>query len=129
MSKKRIIVPLAPGFEEIEAVTIVDVLRRAGLEVVLAALDPGPVRGAHGLTMLPGLASSAVEATTGDQRRGLFLAVKAALHRHRGLLSGSQASAAASHLLGFVGAAPVGLHCSRRSGSPSSVSSAPWSAR
>ncbi|MCB9831708.1 MAG: DJ-1/PfpI family protein [Planctomycetes bacterium] len=53
MSKKRIIVPLAPGFEEIEAVTIVDVLRRAGLEVVLAALDPGPVRGAHGLTMLP----------------------------------------------------------------------------
>ncbi len=45
----RVLVPLAEGFEEIEAVTIIDVLRRAGCEVVVASLLPGPVRGAHGI--------------------------------------------------------------------------------
>jgi 4-methyl-5(b-hydroxyethyl)-thiazole monophosphate biosynthesis len=43
----RVLVPLANGFEEIEAVTIIDVLRRAGLEVVVAGLAPGPARGSH----------------------------------------------------------------------------------
>jgi len=48
---RTILVPLAPGFEEIEAVTIVDVLRRAGLPVVVAGLEAGPCRGAHGMTL------------------------------------------------------------------------------
>jgi 4-methyl-5(b-hydroxyethyl)-thiazole monophosphate biosynthesis len=43
----RVLVPLAPGFEELEAVTIVDVLRRAGVEVVTAALGANPVVGSH----------------------------------------------------------------------------------
>jgi 4-methyl-5(b-hydroxyethyl)-thiazole monophosphate biosynthesis len=43
------LVPLAQGFEEIEAVTIVDVLRRAGVHVTLASLNGHPVTGAHGI--------------------------------------------------------------------------------
>jgi protein deglycase len=42
---------LAPGFEEIEAVTIIDVLRRAGVEVRILGQDAGRVRGAHDVVM------------------------------------------------------------------------------
>jgi 4-methyl-5(b-hydroxyethyl)-thiazole monophosphate biosynthesis len=47
--QELIVVPLAPGFEEIEAVTIIDVLRRAELAVFVAGLEPGPILGAHGI--------------------------------------------------------------------------------
>ncbi len=47
----RVLVPLATGFEEIEAVTMIDILRRAGIDVVVASLDPGPVKGSHGITI------------------------------------------------------------------------------
>ena len=50
---KRVLVPLAPGFEEIEATTIIDVLRRAGAEVVIAGTQAGIIKGAHGLQVTP----------------------------------------------------------------------------
>jgi 4-methyl-5(b-hydroxyethyl)-thiazole monophosphate biosynthesis len=50
---KRVLVPLAEGFEEIEALTIVDILRRAGVEVVTAGLAPGLVTGRSGITLKP----------------------------------------------------------------------------
>jgi protein deglycase len=53
MKKAAVVVPLAAGFEEIEAVTIVDVLRRAGQEVAVAGLKPGPVTGSHGIAVTP----------------------------------------------------------------------------
>lgn len=48
---KKVLVLLAEGFEEIEAVTIVDVLRRAGVGVTLAGLSDGPVKGAHDIVL------------------------------------------------------------------------------
>lgn len=45
----KVILPLAVGFEEIEAVSVVDILRRAGVDVVLAALEDLHVKGAHGI--------------------------------------------------------------------------------
>lgn len=48
----RVLVPIAPGFEEIEAVTIVDILRRAGAEVVAAGTVPGPIEGRSGIRIL-----------------------------------------------------------------------------
>jgi 4-methyl-5(b-hydroxyethyl)-thiazole monophosphate biosynthesis len=44
---------LAPGFEDLEAVTLSDLLRRAGVEVVLAGLQPGLIQGARGLRVQP----------------------------------------------------------------------------
>ncbi|HMS15320.1 MAG TPA: DJ-1/PfpI family protein [Planctomycetota bacterium] len=46
-----VLIPLAPGFEEIEAVTMIDVLRRADIRVVTAALGNLAVGGAHGITV------------------------------------------------------------------------------
>ncbi|MBW7857476.1 MAG: DJ-1/PfpI family protein [Leptonema sp. (in: Bacteria)] len=44
---KRVLVPLAEGFEEIEAITIINILRRAGVEVVTAGLNDGPITAAR----------------------------------------------------------------------------------
>ena len=44
---------LAKGFEEIEASTIVDILRRSDVEVTVAGLTPDLVEGAHGMKFVP----------------------------------------------------------------------------
>jgi len=48
-----VLVPLATGCEEIEAVTVIDLLRRAGIEVVTAGLAAGPVRASRGTVLVP----------------------------------------------------------------------------
>jgi 4-methyl-5(b-hydroxyethyl)-thiazole monophosphate biosynthesis len=47
----RVLCLLVDGFEEIELVTPVDLLRRAGVEVVLAALDDVQVTGRSGIRL------------------------------------------------------------------------------
>ncbi len=45
----KVLIPLATGFEEVEAFTLVDVLRRADLEVFTATLHEKVLEGAHGI--------------------------------------------------------------------------------
>jgi len=49
----KAVVFLAPGFEEIETSTIVDVLRRSNVEVTLAGLEPNSIEGGHGMKFVP----------------------------------------------------------------------------
>lgn len=49
----RALIPLADGFEDVEALTAVDVLRRGGVDVVTASIhDRREVRSSHGVTVI-----------------------------------------------------------------------------
>lgn len=49
----RVLVPLAQGCEELEAITITDLLVRAGVEVTTAGLDEQPVIASRGTRIIP----------------------------------------------------------------------------
>jgi len=48
-----VLVPLAQSCEELEAVTIIDLLRRADIEVTTAGLDAQPVTASRGVVLIP----------------------------------------------------------------------------
>lgn len=49
----NVLVPLAQGCEELEAVTIIDLLRRAGIHVTSAGLNQHPVKASRGVVLIP----------------------------------------------------------------------------
>ena len=48
-----VLVPLAQGCEELEAVTLIDLFRRAGVTVTVAGLEADPVTASRGVVLLP----------------------------------------------------------------------------
>ena len=48
----KVLVPLAEGCEELEAVTVIDLLRRANITVVTAGLEAGPVTASRGVVLM-----------------------------------------------------------------------------
>lgn len=57
---KNVLVLFAEGSEELEAITIVNILRRAGVVVTLAGLTDGPLSGARNIGILPDAALDVV---------------------------------------------------------------------
>jgi len=53
MPVKTVLVLFADGSEELEAVTVVNILRRAGVSVTLAGLNAGALRGSRGTLLVP----------------------------------------------------------------------------
>ena len=66
----RVVVPLADGFEEIEALTVVDILRRAEIDVVTAAVADNPVTSSHGVRVE---ADTTVDAVREDPDVGMVV--------------------------------------------------------
>ena len=62
----RVVVFLADGFEEVEAMAVVDVLRRAEIDVVIAALHEGPVTSARKVKVVPDTVIDKVKAEDFD---------------------------------------------------------------
>lgn len=58
---KQVLVPLAEGVEEIEVVTVIDVLRRAELQVTVAGLRDGVIRASRGVWLAPDTTLDAVQ--------------------------------------------------------------------
>ena len=63
---KKVLVLLAPGFEEIEAVTVIDILRRAGIEATVAGTVEGPIEGSRKVRILPDLSIDKVSGADFD---------------------------------------------------------------
>ena len=105
------LVILADGFEEIEAVTPVDVLRRAGVEVIVAALREGiHVAGRTGITLHADTTLTSVEARTFDAvilPGGPGVKHLRADFRVRGIV---ERHTAAGRWIGAICAAPTVLH-------------------
>jgi 4-methyl-5(b-hydroxyethyl)-thiazole monophosphate biosynthesis len=105
--RKYVLVPLAAGFEEIETMTIVDVLRRAGAEVVLAALEGGPCVGSRGVVVVPDATLDDVAGRTGFDAIVLPGGAGAeALAADTRVIALVTRQAAAGRLLGAICAAP-----------------------
>jgi len=106
---KRIAVHLADGFEEIEAVSIIDVLRRAGLNVVTVSVTGGKeVQGSH---HIPIIADQLFEDINYDEIEMIVLpgGMPGARHlnEHKGLLRQIKAFANEDKPLGAICAAPL----------------------
>lgn len=50
---KRVLVPIAPGFEEIETVAVIDILRRAEIDVITAGTEEGEITGSRKVKIIP----------------------------------------------------------------------------
>jgi len=124
---KRVLVPLAPGFEEIEAVTIIDVLRRAGIEVTVAGTSPSPLQGSRGIRVVADLSLDQVDQADFD-----MIAIPGGsqgvenLKKHPQLLALLGEFTARSKYIGAICAAPsllseAGLLCGKQVTSHPSV--------
>ncbi|CAI2718337.1 DJ-1 family glyoxalase III [Nitrospina watsonii] len=58
---KKVMIAVAPGFEEIETITVVDILRRAGARVDLAGTQLEPIEGSRGVRILADVLLSEVD--------------------------------------------------------------------
>ena len=111
----RVVIPLVEGFEEVEALTMVDILRRAEIDVVTAAVGDSPVTSSHGVRIEadttidavkddPGVEMVALPGGPGTARLGDSPALKELVTRLQGEGKEIAAICAAPSILAAFGA-------------------------
>lgn len=107
----KVLVPLADGCEDIEAVTVVDILRRAGVEVVAAGLTGKPVKCSRGTVIM---ADAALDAVSGEAFDMIVLpgGMPGAEHlkNDRRILDLLKSMAQSGKYVAAICAAPIALH-------------------
>lgn len=107
----KVLIPLAQGCEELEAVTVIDILRRADIQVITAGLEPGPVRASRGTILVP-------DTTLDEALRNVFDMIvlpggmpgSEYLKNDSRVISALQEQAAAGKYTAAICAAPMALH-------------------
>ena len=106
---KNVLLFLADGFEEIEALATVDVLRRAGVQVTTVSINPTElVTGAHGIPVMADVVYELAEFAEADMLvlpGGMPGAAN--LDAHEGLRAAISAHAEAGKWLAAICAAPM----------------------
>lgn len=106
---KNVLLFLADGFEEIEALATVDVLRRAGVQVTIVSINPTElVTGAHGIPVMADVVYELAEFAEADMLvlpGGMPGAAN--LDAHEGLRAAISAHAEAGKWLAAICAAPM----------------------
>ena len=107
----KIIIPIAAGFEEIEAISIIDVCRRAGIEVIITGVETQTVLGANGISIVTDFVLNDIDITDMDMivlpGGGSGTEVLASNERVQNLLKEFKQK---NKLLGAICAAPYALH-------------------
>lgn len=106
----RVLIILADGFEEMEAIAPIDLLRRAGMEVLVAGWVQPEITGRNGLRII---ADVLYESVSGEEFDLIVLPGgpgHAALRADAGLLAHLQRHASAGRPLAAICAAPTVLH-------------------
>lgn len=109
---KRVLIPLADGVEEMEAVTIIDLLRRAGCEVMAAGLNgDSSITASRGVCLIPDERWEALDLRLYDA-----LVLPGGLEgtevlcRHDGVQEALRIFDIEEKVLGAICAAPLALH-------------------
>ncbi len=108
----KILVLISKGFEEIEAITIIDVLRRAGLEVTIASIDELLTMGANGITIKADIKLEELESKNSFD----MIVLPGGLENTQNLASSTLAQSIlkdmkeANKYIGAICAAPYALH-------------------
>ena len=108
---KNVCLFLADGFEEIEALATIDILRRAGVQVTTVSINPTEmVTGAHGIPIVADVVFELAECANADMLvlpGGMSGAAN--LDAHEGVCSALKAHAESGKYLAAICAAPMVL--------------------
>ena len=107
----RVLIPLASGCEEMEAVILIDVLRRAGWQVTTAALETGVIEASRGVRLV---ADQLWEKVEMDKQEALILpgglAGTQQLCAHTGVQAALRQFSQEGRWVGSICAAALALH-------------------